>query len=119
MELELGGKTVIVTGGSKGIGLACARAFLDEGARVAIVSRSSNNLERAVGELDAADGSLVALVADLVDPVAAVEMAADVDRLLGPPDVLVNSAGAANRYAPDELSPTAYRQAMDAKYFTY
>ncbi len=39
--------------------------------------------------------------------------------ILGRPDVLVNSAGAAKRYAPEELSPEAYRQAMDAKYFTY
>lgn len=119
MELELEGTTVIVTGGSKGIGLACARAFLDEGARVAIVSRSRANLDGAARELDATEGSLVTVVADLVDAPAAVEMAADVCRRLGPPDVLVNSAGAANRYAPAELSPAAYRQAMDAKYFTY
>ena len=119
MELELAGKTVIVTGGSKGIGLACARAFLDEGAKVAIVSRSAANLENAARDLGASDGSLVTVVADLVDPAAAVAMAAEVDRRLGPADVLVNSAGAANRYAPDELSPSAYRQAMDAKYFTY
>ena len=39
MELGLRNRSVLITGGSKGIGLACARAFLDEGARVAIVSR--------------------------------------------------------------------------------
>jgi NAD(P)-dependent dehydrogenase (short-subunit alcohol dehydrogenase family) len=117
MELELGGKTVIVTGGSKGIGLACAKAFLDEGARVAIVSRSEENLRAAAGELPA--GSLMTVVADLVDPAAAVRMAREVNERFGPADVLVNSAGAANRYAALELTPEAYRQAMDAKYFTY
>jgi NAD(P)-dependent dehydrogenase (short-subunit alcohol dehydrogenase family) len=50
MELGLSGKTVVVTGGSKGIGLACARVFLAEGARVAITSRMQANLDRAVAK---------------------------------------------------------------------
>ena len=51
MDLGLQGKSVIVTGGSKGIGLACARLFASEGARVGITSRSSANIERACAEL--------------------------------------------------------------------
>jgi NAD(P)-dependent dehydrogenase (short-subunit alcohol dehydrogenase family) len=47
MRLELEGSVVLVTGGSKGIGLACARVFAEEGARVAIASRSAENLDRA------------------------------------------------------------------------
>jgi NAD(P)-dependent dehydrogenase (short-subunit alcohol dehydrogenase family) len=86
---------------------------------VAIVSRSEDNLASAARELSALEGSLVTVAADLVDPNAAVRMAQEVEAMLGPPHVLVNSAGAANRYAPAELSPEAYRQAMDAKYFTY
>ena len=46
MDLGLQGKTVIVTGGSKGIGLDCARLFVSEGARVGITSRSSANIAR-------------------------------------------------------------------------
>jgi len=47
MKLGLEGKVVVITGGSKGIGLACARAFAREGARVSIASRSEANLNQA------------------------------------------------------------------------
>ncbi|KGM31813.1 SDR family NAD(P)-dependent oxidoreductase, partial [Inquilinus limosus] len=67
MDLGLTGKTVLVTGGSKGIGLACAQAFQAEGARVAIVSRAQANLDRAAAGLPGA----VTLAADLTDAAAA------------------------------------------------
>src|SRR6185437_9050014 len=51
MNIDLANRNVVVTGGSKGIGLACARAFAAEGARVAIVSRSRDNLDRALVDL--------------------------------------------------------------------
>ena len=51
MKLGLNGKVVLVTGGSKGIGLACARMFADEGAHVAIASRNPDNLETARQQL--------------------------------------------------------------------
>ncbi|MDP2707321.1 MAG: SDR family NAD(P)-dependent oxidoreductase, partial [Burkholderiales bacterium] len=48
MKLDLEGKVVLITGGSKGLGLACARAFAGEGAKVAIASRSQDNLDNAL-----------------------------------------------------------------------
>jgi len=115
MDLELRDKVVLVTGGSKGIGLACAKAFLAEGAIVAIASRSETNLTHARRVL----GATLAIAADLVDPDAALGVVDRVDRELGPIDILVNSAGAARRTPPDDLTPQAWRAAMDAKYFTY
>src|SRR5437660_918857 len=47
MDLQLRGKNVLIAGGSKGIGLACAKAFLAEGATIAITSRSETNLANA------------------------------------------------------------------------
>ncbi|MFB3818525.1 MAG: SDR family NAD(P)-dependent oxidoreductase [Candidatus Methylomirabilales bacterium] len=119
MDLGLQGKVVLVTGGSKGIGLACAEAFLKEGARVAIASRSRGNLDAALARLGADRASVVAIEADLVQAGAARSMVQKAEQALGPIDVLVNSAGAAKRYLPEELDAAAWHAAMDAKYFTY
>jgi NAD(P)-dependent dehydrogenase (short-subunit alcohol dehydrogenase family) len=112
MKLDLAKRNVLVTGGSKGIGLACARAFLDEGAKVAIVSRSGANVDAALQDLAGAKG----IVADLAKPGDATRAVDEAERALGPIDVLVNSAGAAKRYAPDEIDMAAWHAAMDAKF---
>jgi NAD(P)-dependent dehydrogenase (short-subunit alcohol dehydrogenase family) len=115
MELGLKSKVVLVTGGSKGIGLACALGFAAEGARIAICSRSRENIDKAIGQIPEAFG----VVADLVDAVAAARVIETVEDRLGPIDILVNSAGAAKRTPPDELSPAVWRDAFDAKFFSY
>ena len=115
MDLGLAGKVVLITGGSKGIGLACASAFAAEGARIAICSRSTDNVARACAELNGAFG----FAADLADAAAAHEMIDAVERSVGPVDVLVNSAGAARRTPADELTPPVWRDAFDAKFFSY
>ena len=115
MELGLKGKNVLITGGSKGIGLACAKLFHSEGARVALVSRSQSNLDRARQAVSEAH----TFAADLTDTAAAAAMVEQVEAKFGPLDILVNSAGAAKRTPPEDLTPAAWRAAMDAKYFTY
>ena len=115
MDLELTGRNVLITGGSKGVGLSCARIFLAEGARVAIVSRSQAHLDAAAASL----GPVATFAADLVDADAAGAMVERVEADFGPLDVLVNSAGAARRSAVEDLTPAAWRAAMDAKYFSY
>jgi NAD(P)-dependent dehydrogenase (short-subunit alcohol dehydrogenase family) len=115
VDLGLKGKNVLITGGSKGIGLACAKLFRSEGARVALVSRSQANLDRARQSVN----DVQTFSADLTDAAAAAAMVEQVEAKFGPLDILVNSAGAARRTPPDDLSPAAWRAAMDAKYFTY
>jgi len=119
MNLELDRKTILITGGSKGIGLACARAFCHEGAKPVIVSRSKENIAAAT-DLLAREGLTVAgFAADLSDCAAAEQVVAKVEDEIGPVDVLINSAGGAKRVTPSELSPEKWRIAMDAKFFTY
>lgn len=115
MDLELGGKIVFITGGSKGIGLACADAFRREGAKVAICSRTKDNLEKAKSTRP----DLYAVAADLTDADAAAAAVTEVEEQFGPIDILVNSAGAAKLSIPADLTSAAWRAAMDAKYFTY
>lgn len=123
MDLHLSGKHVLITGGSKGIGLACAQGFLDEGARVTLVSRSGANLEAGrqallAAHADASD-RIATFAADLTDPQAAVAVLDQAEAACGPVDVLVNSAGAARRTPPSELTPKVWHDAMQAKYFSY
>ncbi|MDQ6917108.1 MAG: SDR family oxidoreductase [Pseudomonadota bacterium] len=119
MDLNLTGRVVIVTGASKGIGYACAEAFAAEGARVALVSRSQANLDVALARFARNGIAPIAIAADMTSSDAAAEMVATVEKKLGDIDVLVNSAGAARRYAPDDLDARAWRDAMDAKFFSY
>ena len=118
MNAQFADKVVIVTGGSKGIGLACAQAFVDAGAKVALVSRSRDNLDAALASLRTGRSQPIAIVADLTRAADAEKMADEAESRLGAIDVLVNSAGAAKRYAPDDLSPSAWHDAMNAKFFS-
>ena len=115
MDLGLKDQKVLITGGSKGIGLACAKAFIAEGAKVALVSRSQGNLDQAKKSV----GNAYTIAADLVDAAAAAAMVERVEKEFGAIDILVNSAGAAKRTDADDLTPAAWRAGMDAKYFSY
>ena len=123
MDLKLDGLHVLITGGSKGIGLACAQGFLREGTRLSLVSRDPVNLDNAKAVLlkDApgAAGRIGVFSADLKDAAQASAALAKAEKLHGDVDVLVNSAGAAKRTPPDELNAQAWHDAMDAKFFSY
>jgi NAD(P)-dependent dehydrogenase (short-subunit alcohol dehydrogenase family) len=121
MNLHLSDKHILITGGSKGIGLACAQAFLEEGARVTLVSRDMTNLNAARQQLQSAFAPerIHTVAANLRDAAAALNALDSAEAAFGPVDVLVNSAGAAKRTPAPELTPEAFADAMQAKYFTY
>lgn len=92
MAGKLEGKVALITGGGSGIGLASARLFLEEGARVAITGRSRSTLKGAAAELNAGD-RLALLVGDVGDEETVAAHAAEIERTFGGFDVLLASAG--------------------------
>jgi NADP-dependent 3-hydroxy acid dehydrogenase YdfG len=89
---RLASKTALVTGGGSGIGLAVARLFLGEGARVAISGRDSRKLQEAARALNGGD-RLVVHAADVADPGQVETLVRGVTTQLGRIDILVNNAG--------------------------
>lgn len=87
MDLDLAGKVAVVTGGSKGIGLAVTRSLLDEGAYVVVASRTRS------AELEALTGRLEHVAVDLSDPQAPAKVVDEAARHFGGLDILVNNAG--------------------------
>ncbi len=120
MNLQLNDKHVLITGGSKGIGLACAEGFLREGARVSLVARNPTGLQQAALALQAIPDARVAVhAADLQNAGAAAAALDAAEAGFGPVDILVNCAGAAKRTAPQDLQPEVWHDAMQAKFFSY
>ncbi|HUJ34463.1 MAG TPA: SDR family NAD(P)-dependent oxidoreductase [Solirubrobacteraceae bacterium] len=97
---SLAGRTAIVTGASRGIGAAIARALDDAGARVALVARDLDALDGVAGRLA---NDPVVLAADLADPGVPARVVAEASDRLGGIGVLVNNAAAAARAPTEEL----------------
>ena len=94
MDLQLNGKSGLVTGASRGIGRAAAKTLADEGVRVAVVARRQGLLEALAEEIVSAGGQApLLIVTDLTRPGAATQVRERVEADLGPLDILVNNAG--------------------------
>ncbi len=118
MDLGLAGRRAIVTGGSKGIGLAVALELAAEGASVAICSRDETELKAAADQVAALGGQVFHQVAD-------VTVVADVDRFvgataeaLGGVDILVNNAGGAHPGNFESLTDEDWHGDLDVKLFS-
>lgn len=101
--MQLTGKTVVITGASKGIGLATAQAFLREGARVAICARDAQSLDEARETLASPD-DVFAMVADATDPASVDAFADAAAQRLGPIACWVNNVGATIPRAGDDFT---------------
>jgi NAD(P)-dependent dehydrogenase (short-subunit alcohol dehydrogenase family) len=107
---RLDGQVALITGASSGIGEATARAFVREGAQVALLARNPDPLERLAASLG--DGAMT-ISADVADPAAvASSVQRTIDRL-GRLDAVVNSAGVVRPLALADLDPAAWRETID------
>jgi NAD(P)-dependent dehydrogenase (short-subunit alcohol dehydrogenase family) len=119
MTKRLEGKVAVVTGGNSGIGLATAKRFQEEGARVAISGRSKKTLDEAVKTMG---NGVLAIQADVAKLAELDKLYAEVSQKLGKVDVLFVNAGVA-KFAPlAETSESAYDEQFDINikgaYFT-
>jgi NAD(P)-dependent dehydrogenase (short-subunit alcohol dehydrogenase family) len=124
MDLELAGKTAIVTGGSRGIGKAIARELAREGVDVAIVARSADVLESAAAELAEQTGrSIVPIVADTGRDASVKAMVDQAAKALGHIDILVNCAAQPGGQAPPpklaEITDDAFYSDVNIKVMGY
>ncbi|MGN6580889.1 MAG: SDR family oxidoreductase [Bordetella sp.] len=116
MNLHLSGKRVLVTGATKGIGLACAQSFAAEGARIVLAGRDAASLQQAAEKM--ADENRVqteVVVGDLAEPGAAQRLAAQV----GAVDILVNNAGAVPGGGLEQVDEARWRAGWELKVYGF
>ncbi|MFC3882178.1 SDR family NAD(P)-dependent oxidoreductase [Bacillus songklensis] len=114
MDLRLNGKHVLITGGSKGIGKGIAKAFLAEGASVAIAARGEESLQAAKQEL----GDVAIYQADLTKEEERERFFHTYIRDYGNIDILINNAGGSNGSSALETDMELFHQAMELNYFS-
>ncbi|MFN2589349.1 MAG: SDR family NAD(P)-dependent oxidoreductase [Actinomycetota bacterium] len=102
VDFSLDGQVAIITGGSKGIGLSIARAFVEAGASVALAARTEETLNEAVKDVEGLGGKAIGVVTDVADPPAIRKLVDRTVDAFGTVDILVNNAGVAPFYGTIE-----------------
>jgi NAD(P)-dependent dehydrogenase (short-subunit alcohol dehydrogenase family) len=116
-SFDLEGKTVLITGGSRGLGLVLARKIAAEGARVAICARDADELERALADLEGQGADVFAVRCDLTDRYEVTHMVQMVESRFGRIDLLVNNAGTMTIGPMEMMSIGDYEQAMQTHFW--
>jgi 3-oxoacyl-[acyl-carrier protein] reductase len=118
LDLNLRGRRALVTGGSKGIGLAVAEELVAEGVHVAICARHPRELDAAAEKLRGSGCTVYAQVTDVTDPAQITDLVSRSVEALGALDILVNNAGAAHPGNFESLTDDDWRADLDVKLFS-
>ncbi len=111
------GRTVLITGGSRGLGLVLARQFASRGANLALVARDAEELERAREELKAYHVEVLTVACDVTDQAQVEQMVARVRECYGDIDVLINNAGTIQVGPMEEMALADYEEAMNLHFY--
>ncbi|MDO7244082.1 SDR family oxidoreductase [Acinetobacter baumannii] len=117
MKKLLVGKTAIITGASKGIGLATAKLFIEEGANVVLTSTKQHEIDQVVEELKANGGNAIGLEADSGNPKTPKRVFAAAIDAFGQVDILVNNAGYGDMVSIEECSDEHFEMVSQINYF--
>lgn len=112
-SFDLTGRVAVVTGGNQGLGRAFARALGEAGAKVAVLGRNTARNEDAAAELVLDGIQARAFPADVVDKASLEAAAGDIERQLGPIEILVNNAGACIHRPAFEVSDAEFAEVMN------
>lgn len=114
---DIAGQAVLITGGSRGLGLAMARAFAAQGCRIAICARDGDELERARQDLAQRGAPVYTAVCDIADRAQVERLIEDVMEHYGSIDILVNNAGIIQVGPVESMTVEDFRQAMDVMFW--
>jgi NAD(P)-dependent dehydrogenase (short-subunit alcohol dehydrogenase family) len=119
MQITVNGRGALITGGSKGLGLAMAKAFAEAGGNVAIVARGKDSLGAAEAEIRAAApaAKIVAISADIATAAGCEAAYAAATAGLGQVDILINNAGTSQRGPFLEVDDALWQNDLDLKLF--
>jgi NAD(P)-dependent dehydrogenase (short-subunit alcohol dehydrogenase family) len=116
-RIDFRGRVVLITGGSRGLGLVLARQFAEEGARLAICARDPDELSRAVDDLTARGADVLAVTCDVTLQEDVNRMVVEVVRRFGGIDVLVNNAGTIAVGPMETMTVADYETAMRTHFY--
>lgn len=109
----LNGKTAVVTGGTRGIGFAIAKTFLENGAYVAVAGSRQESAEKAVEKLAEYKGRVMGIWPDLCSPQSVAQSFASVKERFGSLDILANNAGISSRTSLFDYTIEEFSRIMD------
>lgn len=114
MSVDLDGKVAIVTGATKGIGLAVARSLAEAGASVVVAARTAAEVEQVAAELDGVGkGGTLGVVTDVADPLHCQALVARAVDRFGQLDILINNAGVGHFAPIQEMSEEEWKIQID------